>query len=165
MPKQFRRDTFMKISRIALKNFIADVKANSGSKEIRKSIKIAEEPSGEPAVVAGAIVRSRNGFITHYRARWKEFGVEGVGNFRKKLRKKNIADKRNQALNITDEKGKIFRMIFSRMKGLRRYRKDQPAQPFFRPAFDRNKAGILANFEKEIGDVAEKFLKANIKKY
>jgi len=80
---------------------------------------------GDTAFVVGA----KDPWFAHY----IEFGVSGIGRFRKKKGAKAFS-------------------------GTRRYRADQPARPFMRPAFDETKEEIMQNFEKSIWETIEKFV-------
>jgi HK97 gp10 family phage protein len=80
---------------------------------------------GDMAFIAGG----RDPWFAHY----VEFGVSGIGKFRKKRNAKGIS-------------------------GTRRYRADQPARPFMRPAFEETKEEMMQNFEKSIWESIEKYV-------
>jgi len=80
---------------------------------------------GDTAFVVGV----KDPWFAHY----IEFGVSGIGKFRKKKNTKGLS-------------------------GTRRYRADQPARPFMRPAFDETQAEIQQTFAKSIWESIEKYV-------
>ena len=75
------------------------------------------------------IVGTRDPWFAHY----IEFGVSGVGKFRKRKNTKGLS-------------------------GTRRYRDDQAARPFMRPAFDETSEEMVRNFQNEIWESLDKYI-------
>jgi len=76
-------------------------------------------------------------------AHFIEFGVSGIGRFK---------GTRSYWL------GKRGDVRSAKPQQRRRYRPDQPARPFMRPAFDETKEEMIKNFEKSIWESIEKYV-------
>ena len=76
-------------------------------------------------------------------AHFIEFGVSGIGRF--KGRK-------------TYWLGKSGKVRSAKPLERRRYRADQPARPFMRPAFEETREEMIQNFEKSIWESIEKYV-------
>lgn len=74
------------------------------------------------------VVGTKDPWFAHY----IEFGVSGIGRFRRNKNTKGLS-------------------------GTRRYRADQPARPFMRPAFDETKEEIQKTFAQSIWESIEKY--------
>lgn len=120
----------------AAKPFISDAKTKVPKKtgKLADSIRAKILRDNNKNIAVGVAPYSKKGKGFHYTARFIEFGVSGIAKKAKMFRK---------ALKTKEGK-------FIKLGSGKRYRKDQPARPFMRPAFYSNRERINENIKRHI---------------
>jgi len=105
-------------------------KAPSKTGNLRKSIgtRARRAENGVSTIVIGPRTGKRQKFDGWY-AHFVEFGTRGIVRYNTKHRKKG-----------------------------QRYKPDNKAKPFMRPAYDQEKANMMKEYEKEVAFVTQKYL-------
>ena len=120
----------------------------------------------------------RTGRVKFWFAHFIEFGVKGIGRFTGRRKKNNVTVKiirrrrkktgeLRTEYNVYDKPGSFtvqkggVDAAFTRTKliGRVRYRKDQPALPFMRPAYESTKGQIINEYASELRKVVVEYWK------
>jgi hypothetical protein len=154
LPKNFQKQTVLLIFRRSGQIFVNEAKArcnalgNSFSKLADSIGFIPVRTEENPVVVMGIRVKGKYKYVGYIGA-WVEYGVSGV---KKKL-----------SSSVKKEGDETFRAWVGRIPKGGRYRKDQPAQPFMRPALDAKvepvRKDVISRMEEELYKATQNSLK------
>lgn len=146
LPDKFQKRAVIRMYRRAVRPVVRAAKAGvPQSKTVQQSIK-AFEPRGSrknenPVLFVGPKF-NRNRDKDPWFAHMIEGGTQGTGKFGGKYGARSRA--------AQDSKNDIFRFINANRKGQQRYRRDQQAKPFMRPAVDGNIGSVRDAVTKDM---------------
>ena len=156
LPDKLQRQTILPILRKSGRPVIRAARGKlkgygSGYNKLAKSIGNITAKSKHPIIYIGPRVKGKWSYIGYY-AHWVEYGTTGIkGN-----------NKGTRSWKKTEQNTIFAKRVGTIPKG-GRYRSDQPARPFMRPAIDANMQNVASllttNFHKYLDKQIQRQLK------
>jgi len=154
LPDKLQRQTILPILRKSTRPLINTAKSKLLShgqnySSLAKSIGNITAKSKNAIIYVGPRVKGKWKYIGYYAA-WVEYGVKGI--------------KKSRGGSAKKAKDKSYAGYVAGIKKGGRYRKDQPARPFMRPAIDNQKSNIGGLLTKNFAKYLDKVIQRNLKK-
>jgi hypothetical protein len=140
LPDKMQRTAILNIFRKSTRPMINAAKTKlqgygAGYGKLAKTIGNIAAKGKNPVIYVGPRVKGAFKDIG-YTAHWVEYGAKGL--------------KKSRGGSVRKDADRPYAKFVGRIPKGKRYRKDQPAKPFMRPAIDEQKGTVKQNVEKDL---------------